>query len=287
MTSQIKSCSQYLSVLFLFAMTLLACDDQQFDRMVVKADEEWIRGRNQTAIEILKSVLEKVPSGLLAEKIIFRLGEINYFTLNNSSRALYYFQELLRLSPKSPLSYSAQKYIAEIVEFELKDLDQAIIENQKLIDDFNYPKDRGDYQFRIASIYFKKQESEQALVELEILLENFSESPWAEEAAFRIANILYTANRCGEARKRYDWFVKRFPKSKYISEMDFVMASCLEEEGELNLAYDKFKSLEGSYRYPSLLKLKLEGIEERLRKKRGKRKKSPYILKKKSKAKKI
>ena len=136
--------------------------------------------------------MEKTPPVYLVEKVLFRLGEIYYFSLNNSSKSLYYFQELLEHNSKSFLSYSAQKYIAEIVEFELKDLDQAIIENQKLINGFEFPKDRGDYQYRIASIYFKKQDYEQALVELEILLENYFDSPWAEEAALRIANILFT-----------------------------------------------------------------------------------------------
>ena len=278
MSANEKNRGRLLLVLFFFAFGFLACADEHFERLILKADEEWTLGRNQMAIEILKSVLKEIPSGLLAEKALFRLGQISYFSLNNSARALYYFQELLRLSPKSSRSYTAQKYIAEIVEFDLKDLDQAIIENQKLIDDFNYPEDWGDFQFRIASIYFKKQDYEQVLVELEILLENYSDSIWAEEAGYRITNILYTSGHCKKVRERYNWFVKRYPKSKYTSEMDFVIASCLEEEGELSLAYDKFKSLEKEYPYPSLLKMKLEKIEERVRKKRGRKKNSPYVL---------
>ena len=287
MSAKIKFRDPVLSALFFFALSFWSCEDHHLDKLFLKADEQWTKGRNQTAIEILKSILEEVPSGALTEKVIFRLGEINYFSLSNSSKALYYFQELLRLNPKNLTSYKAQKYIAEIVEFDLKNLDQAILENQKLIDEFDYPEDRGNYQFRIAAIYFKKQDFEQALIELEILLENYPESPWAEKAAFRITNILYTSNRCEEARKRYEWFVKHYSESKYISEMIFVMASCLEEEGELNLAYEKFKSLEKIYPYPSLLKMKLTGIEERVRKKRGKKKKSPFVLKRETKAEKI
>jgi len=57
-----------------------------------------------------------------------------------------------------------------------------------------------------------------------------------------------------------------YPKSEFSSEMEFVMASCLEDEGKLKLAYNRFKSLEGSYKYPALLKMKLEGIEGRINK---------------------
>ena len=263
----------------MFLLFFVACEDRGLGRLIQQADDEWIKGRNQSAIEILKSVLEKESIGPIAEKVLFRLGEIYYFSLKNSAKALFYFQELQRLNKKSPQSFTAQKYVAEIAEFSIKDLDQAIIEYQKLIDVYNHAEDNGKFQFRIASIYFKKHDYEQAMIELEILLENYIDSPWAEEAAFKITNILHTMNRCNESRERYRWFVENFPNSRFMSEMDFVIASCFEEEGRFEKAYEGFKALEGKYPYPTLLRMKLEGIENRLKKKRGKKKKSPYRLK--------
>lgn len=252
-------------LLFLaLVLPLVACQDRQAERMVLKADDEWIKGRNQTAIEILKSVLETHPSGLIAEKAIYRLGEIHYFSLKNSAKALFYFQELHRVNRASPLSYNAQKYIAEIAEFSIQDLDQAIIEYQKLIDDFNNAKENPDHQFRIASIYFKKRDIEQARVELEILLENYPDSAWAEESIMKVTHILFTQDRCPEARARYSGFVQKFSKSKFRSEMDFIMASCDEEEGAYDKALEGFKALENKYPYPALLRMKVEGIQKRI-----------------------
>lgn len=267
---------------FLLLLFLSACGDSQLDRLIQKADEEWIKGRNHSAIEILKSVLEKQAAGPTAEEALFRLGEINYFSLKSSSQALIYFQELLWLNKKSHFGYQAQKYIAEIVEFSVKDFDQAIIEYQKLINDFNHLSEEGTHQYRIASIYYKKQEYEQAMTELEILLENYPESSWAEESAYKIASILYTLNRCPESRQRYEWFVGKYPESKFLGEIEFVLASCLEEEGNLTEAYQRFKSLEGRYPYPALLKMKLEGIEIRVQKKPNKKGKSKHRRKVKS-----
>jgi hypothetical protein len=48
--------------------------------------------------------------------------------------------------------------------------------------------------------------------------------------------------------------------------MDFIVASCLEEEGHLQEAYNQFKTLEGHYIYPAILKMKLDGIEKRMKK---------------------
>ena len=117
----------------LFIISSLACETGQGAQLVLKANNEWIKGRNHSAIEMLKSVLKKYPSGQLAEEALFRLGEIYHFSLNNSIQAISYFQEVMELNKNSPFGSDAQKYIAEIMEFTLKDYDQAIIEYQKLI----------------------------------------------------------------------------------------------------------------------------------------------------------
>ena len=105
-------------------------------------------------------------------------------------------------------------------------------------------------------------------MELEILLENYPKSPWVEETKFKIIEILYALNRCPEVRNQYRNFNLEYSKSRFKSEMDFLVASCLEEEGHLQDAYNRFKVLEGQYTYPSILKMKLVGIEKRIKKKR-------------------
>ena len=259
--------SQIASIFFSALFLLASCNEQK-DPLIEKANEEWINGHNHSALEILNEVLKNNPSGIIAEEALFRMGEIHHFSLTNSKRALVFFQEVRQMNPQGPFGYQAQKYIAEIAEFGLKDYDQAIIEYQNLINFYKEDIERGDHQYRIASIYYKKQNYEQALVELQILLENYPKSPWADETKFKIIEILYTLNRCPEAREQYRYFNLEYSNSSYKSEMDFVVASCLEEEGHLQDAYNRFKSLEGHYAYPAILKMKLVGIEKRIKKKR-------------------
>ncbi|MBN4077898.1 tetratricopeptide repeat protein [Nitrospina gracilis] len=255
------------SILFSALFTLVSCGEQN-NPLIDKANEEWIQGHNHSALELLNEVLKKYPSGPKAEEALFRMGEIHHFSLNNSTRALTYFQEVRQMNREGPFGYNAQKYIAEIAEFGLKDYDQAIIEYQNLINFYKKEHSDSDHQYRIASIYYKKQNYEQALVELQILLENYPKSPWAEETKFKIIEILYTLNRCPEAREQYRHFNLEYSNSRFKSEMDFVVASCLEEEGHLEDAYNRFKALEGQYTYPAILKMKLVGIEKRIEKKR-------------------
>ena len=166
--------------IFLLGWVFFISCSEQMNPLLKKANEEWIQGRNHSAIEMFNEVLKKYPAGTQAEEALFRLGEIHHFSLNNSTRALIYFQEVLQMNRKGPFSYPAQKHIAEIAEFGLKDYDQAIIEYQNLINRYKNENESSDHQYRIASIYYKKQNYEQALVELNILLENYPGSSWAE-----------------------------------------------------------------------------------------------------------
>ena len=255
--------SFYISAL----LFLFSCGEKN-DPLIQKANQEWIEGHNHSALELLNKVLKNNPKGLKAQIALFRMGEIHHFSLNNSTRALVFFQEARQINREGPFGYKAQKYIAEIAEFGLKDYDQAIIEYQNLINFYKDEFTNGEHQFRIASIYYKKQNYHQALVELQVLLENYPKSPWTEEAKFKIVEILYALNRCPEAREQYRHFNLEYFNSRFKSEMDFVVASCLEEEGHLQDAYNLFKALEGQYTYPSILKMKLLGIEKRIEKKR-------------------
>lgn len=266
------SCRAILRLLLIAPLVfmLTSCADSRVEKLIAKANEEWVKGRNHSAVELFKSVLEVTPSGPYAEEALFRIGEIYHFGLGDSAQAINYFQELVQINKQGTYAYSARKYIAEIVEFTFKDYEQAIIENQNLINEYDRGDENGDHQFRIASIYFKIQKYDQAMVELEILLENYPNNKLVEEAQYKIIEILYTLDRCPEAREQYHRFIDGSPQSPFRNEAEFILASCLEEEGELVEALKKFTALMGKYKYPDLLVIKLEGIKSRILKKQKK-----------------
>jgi len=258
---------------FCFCCLLSGCGNDGEDPLIQQAHNEWVEGRNQQAVELFKSVLKKNPSGPPAEEALFRLGEISHFSLGNSSQAIMYFQELLQLNKKGSFAHDAQKYIAEIVEFTFRDYEQAIIEYQHLIDRYDKKEEKGDHQYRIASVYFKMQNSEQALAEWEVLLDKYPDSRRAEESQFKVIETLFTLQRFSQVREQYDSFMGKYPTSKFKAEVDFIQASCLEEEGHLEEAFKRFKLLGENYPYPAILKTKMEGLEERMKKNKSKKKK--------------
>jgi TolA-binding protein len=271
-----SGCSSSLSMAYVIACLglfclLSACGENGSESLMLKAQDEWVKGRNHSAVELFKEVLKKNPSGPLAEEALFRMGEISHFGLGNSAPAIMYFQELLQLNKKGVFAHDAQKYVAEIVEFTFKDYEQAIIEYQKLIHRFDAEAEKGDHQYRIASIYFKMQNYEQALAEWEVILEDHATSKWAEESHFKVVEILYTLQRCSQARQYYDDFLEKYPASKLKDEASFIMASCLEEGGKLQEAYNRFKLLEDDYPYPAILKTKMAGLKKRIKKRKNKK----------------
>ena len=87
--------SIYISVL----LFLLSCGEKN-DPLIQKANQEWIQGHNHSALELLNEVLKNNPRGQKAEEALFRMGEIHHFSLNNSIRALVFFQEEFATPPK-------------------------------------------------------------------------------------------------------------------------------------------------------------------------------------------
>jgi TolA-binding protein len=246
---------------------LAGCADTQAERLLQKANSEWIKGHNHSAIELFKSVLEKHPTGPHAEEALFRLGEVHYFGLTDASQAVAYFLEVLLLNKQGSFSYDAQRYIAEIVEFSIKDLDQAVIEYQKLINEFgDNPEESAIYQHRIASIFSKKQNYDQAIVEWKILVDKYPKAAIAGEAQFRIAETLFTLNRCRDMPPVHQAFKLKYSGSEYNNEIDFLRASCMEEEGELKEALNLFQTLVGRYNYPPLLEMKIDSLKHRIKK---------------------
>ncbi len=80
--------------LYLLLLTMLGCGDNRVEGLLLRANEEWVQGRNHSAIELFNAVLEIAPSGPHAEESLYRLGEIYYFGLGETTKAMSYFQEL-------------------------------------------------------------------------------------------------------------------------------------------------------------------------------------------------
>lgn len=255
------------ALIFFLLLLLVACESERDQPafLLNQANQEWVDGQTQKAVNLYKNLLEKFPKDPESSEALFRLGEIYHFSLGKPKEAILYFQEVLQLNRQGKFAYESQKYIADIVEFKIRDYHQAIIQYQILIDQYNEIHEDEDHHFRIASIYYKLQNYDQALSELEDHLEHYPDSKWGQSSELRVVEILYTLDRCEEAEPHYERFVKKYPTGKDRIEMEFVHASCLEDLGQWKLALKKFKLLEEKYPFPAMLEIKVTGLENRIK----------------------
>ena len=94
-----KNCIRLVLLILLHvSFSLLACGYNEGQNLILKANNEWIKGKIHSAVEQFKAILKKYPSDQFAEEALFRLGEIFHFSLNNSKQAITYFQEVKKLN---------------------------------------------------------------------------------------------------------------------------------------------------------------------------------------------
>jgi len=259
------NCKRALIIFLLLLLTACEGEREKTALLLSQANQEWVDGQTQTAVSLYKNFLEQFPNEPETEEALFRLGEIYHFSLAKPKQAILYFQEVLLLNRQGKFSYEAQKYIAEIVEFKIRDYNQAILEYQTLINRYGKMNENADHHFRIVSIYYKLQNYDQVLSELEDHQEHYPDSKWGQSSELKAVEILYTLGRCEEAQPHYKRFVKKYPTGKDRVEMEFVQASCLEDLGQFKLALKKFKSLGEKYPLPIILEMKIAGLESRIK----------------------
>lgn len=187
---------------------------------------------------------------------------MNYSDFTNAIK--YFSQLLLSKNSRDKLKFQAQSYIAEIYENNLNNYDQAIIEYQRLINNFESRISPDEGQYKIATCYYKKGDYRQAIVEYEILTERFSASPLIEESIYQIVASYFILGDCPKAVNKYNSFKEEFPQSQFMTEIQFEIGSCYEEDGDLKKSLEIFKELKGSYSNQKLLEMKISSVEKRL-----------------------
>lgn len=180
--------------------------------------------------------------------------------------AIKYFKQLLQTKKAlNKLKFKAQSYIAEIYEDSLNNYDLAIIEYQRLINNFDNWISPDVGQYRIARCYYKKGDYQQAIVEYEILVEKFPASSLVEKSKYQMITSYFILGECSRAVDNYFMFKDKFPESQFMPEIKFEIGSCYEEEGDLVKSLNIFRDLKGVYSNQKLIQMKINSIQKRLK----------------------
>ena len=245
-------------------LLFLSCDSAP-KKLYNEAERKIFDGKYQQAVEKYTQILERYPHSGYADDALFKLGETHFLNLNNMQVALGYFSELINKGKRNKISYSTQKYIAQIYDEYLKNYDKAIIEYYKLKSNYGVWGDTDKNQFNIAKCYFKKGDYEQAAIEFKIFLETYPKNEFSPDALYQFSNCKYLLGRYNEAIAGYKRLIENYPQSRYIIDGKYGIGMCLEEQERLGEALVVYREIGDKYINKEMLAKKIDGLEKRMR----------------------
>jgi TolA-binding protein len=217
------------------------------------------------AVEYLTRVVVEHPDSPLVPEALFMRGSVYQLYQSQHVEAVTDFRELLERYPEHGHAREARQALATIFEKKVGNCRQAIVEYQRLIDDFERDEEDDLYQFRIARCFFELFNFEQAKLEFATLIKLYPDSDYVDDAYFNIANILQTQGALEEAKKSWALFLSRYPDSELSIDARFNLAATLEENEELEEALKLFQALFDDYPNEEAITWRIEKVRDRLK----------------------
>lgn len=242
----------------------LACSCQSRDEALFEeAQRLWMNDRHMDAADKLRLLVAEYPESKKVNEALFRLGEIHYLNMQDPSRALDYFIRTAEREGRTQLGLKTNIYIAQIYENSVRNYDLAILQYQKILNDFRGMTRPEEYRMKIARAYFSKGDYDQAIIDFETVVEEFPSSPEVEEARYQVATCYFVKGQAAEALKRFRKALEDFPGGKFDYDIRLGIGMCLEELDQPAKALAVYEEMLGDYPEKKLIEMKIESVRKR------------------------
>lgn len=255
-------------MLSLVALPCTACfsaSNDLFDR----AENARAAGDYANALSTYQKIIDRDPSAPSAHRAYLLMGDVYLLGTHNISQAQRVYEDLARRGKGSEEGFQARRRLAEMAR-NRRDFRQAIVEYQRLLQDYPGRDEAVDFQNAIADCYFTLSDFNQARLEYETVLTRFAKQAKNREilprAAFQVAESYFMENSCREALSAYERLQKRFPKSAYDVRAQFGIANCEEEIGNHGKALKLYAEVLPRYPNPEVVQLKIKNLKQRMEK---------------------
>ena len=216
------------------------------------------------AVEYLTDFLVKFPDSEIYPDALRQRATIFYLYQARYLEAISDLRELLKKYPADRHAFEARLTIAEILETKIHDCRHAIVEYQRLIDDFETVVDDDLYQYRIASCFYEVLNFEQSKLEFYKLINNYPASDYVDDSYYQIANILQTQSALEDAEQAYRLYLARYPDGEFSVDAKFHLAATLEEMEELEEALKIYQEVFEQYPNKEAISWRIEKVAERI-----------------------
>jgi len=216
------------------------------------------------AVEYLTTFLVKYPESELYPDALHQRATIFYLYQARYVEAISDLRELLNKYPSNRHAFDARRTIAEILRTKVHDCRRAIVEYQRLIDDFETVVDDDLYQYRIAGCFYETLNFEQSKLEFYKLINNYPASQYVDDAYYQIANILQTQGALENAQRAYQLYLARYPDGEFSINAKFNLAATLEEMENLEEALRMYQEVFDEYPNKEAVSWRIEKVARRI-----------------------
>jgi tetratricopeptide (TPR) repeat protein len=180
--------------LALASLVLLAACNSDARQLLEQAEARWREGNYDDAIRLNTLLYQRERGGAFAAKALLNIGNIYYLNLRQIKDAVETYNKLLIELPGSPEECKARQQLATIYANEIGDLNQAILEYDKILESPELENPL-DVEFQRASAYFRKGDYDRALRDLRRIEEQGISGHLAHQVYLKIGNIYQLQNR--------------------------------------------------------------------------------------------
>lgn len=218
------------------------------------------------AVNKLTFLVAEYPESPWAAKAYFKLGEINYFYFKKPEAALDNFVHAAGKDKKGEVGLKAQKHIAKIYLSHMRNHELAILQYQKILQDFEGVVEPEEFYFLIGKAYYGKRDYKQAIIEFRSLADKFPHSELRMDALYYIAACHLIDGRPKKAVELYTNFLKIYHGAKYSYDARLGLAMSYEGIGDLEKALSEYKKMGKLFPDNAPVARKIELVNARIKK---------------------
>jgi TolA-binding protein len=268
----LKRISAFLPFFSLAACTVQSSTSNHY----LTAEKLWTEKNYPAAVAEFDHVVKEAPNSAIGLQALWRSSMTRTLFLDESEEALKGFETFIERAGNSELAPQAEQEIGEIYFSKLAQYSKAIPFYEGLLKTKKFsPDDEAKFIYRIARSHFLSNHLRASIDWLEKLNTQYPKSPLLDRAQFDLANAWYALgdsdkSAYAKALKLFqDLATKTEQKnhSLYVESL-FGEASTLEEIDQFDEAFTILKKIENDYPAPNVIKIRMLSIEERKKKKR-------------------
>jgi TolA-binding protein len=251
----------------IIVLLVLSCAERRAKKSYQMAEELLKNGNYKEAVVKYTEVLKYDKPIPEVEDAYYKIGMIYLKYLDDPNSAVYYFEQMFNKFPKSSRLPEAKRDIAYTYLYKLNQPEKALV-NLEFIEK-NYPR----INFLDEVVYYKVKslvalkKYEDAYKTLENFSTAFPQSKFVEEMEYQKAFVIFNQGKYKEAIELYKNYLSKNPNSSFRAFAKFDTGVALENLGNYKEALETFKSIGSEYPNQEALKIKIQKLEERLKKK--------------------